>query len=53
MGANKKQLLVEQVEKIDGILSILKDNFDIENEIPEEYSFLDIVKKQLADYANQ
>jgi len=53
MDSNKKQLLHEQVTKIEEVLNVLKNNFDIENEMPDEYSYLDIVKNNLQDYANQ
>ena len=49
MGDNKKDILKEQIEKLDEVLLALKENFDIENEIPDEYSFLSIVKSNLAE----
>ena len=48
----KKQLLLEQVAKLDEVLQTLEANFDCENEIPDEYSFLSIVKGNLQDLAN-
>lgn len=49
MEQNKKELLLEQVAKIDGVLKTLETNFDCENEIHDEYSFLSIVKENLQD----
>ena len=52
MDQNKKKILMEQVAKLDEVLQTLEANFDCENEIPDEYSFLSIVKGNLADWAN-
>lgn len=47
MEQNKKKILLEQVEKIDEVLKTLSVNFDCENDIPDEYSFLTIAKENL------
>ena len=51
MDYNNKQILLEEVGKLDEILKTLDANFDCENEISDEYSFLGIVKDNLADWA--
>ena len=52
MDENKKNILLEQVAKLEEVLHTLENNFDLEEEIPDEYSFLSIVKENLADRAN-
>lgn len=52
MGQNKKEILREQVSKLDDVLSKFEANFDCEKEIPNEYSFLSIVKEKLDNFAN-
>lgn len=49
METEKRNILIEQVNKLEGIISVLEKNFDCENEIPDEISFLNIVKENLAD----
>ena len=53
MDQNKKKILMEQVAKLDEVLQTLEANFDCENEIPDEYSFLSIVKGNLQDLVNK
>lgn len=52
MDENKKNILLEQVAKLEEVLHTLENNFDLEEEIPDEYSFLSIVKENLKDFAN-
>ena len=40
-------MLEQQIEKLKEVLLALDENFDIENEIADEYSFLSIVKQKL------
>lgn len=40
-------MLEQQIEKLEEVLLALDENFDIENEIADEYSFLSIVKQKL------
>lgn len=49
METGKKDILIEQVNKLEGIIRVLEKNFDCENEIPDEISFLNIVKENLAE----
>lgn len=49
METEKRNILIEQVNKLESIISLLEKNFDCENEIPDEISFLNIVKENLAD----
>lgn len=51
MDKEKKELLASQVEKLEEVLSTLRKNFDCENEMPDEYSFLSIVCNNLKDTA--
>lgn len=49
METEKKVILLEQINKLEGIIIVLEKNFDCENEIPDEISFLNIVKNNLAE----
>ncbi|MCM1140411.1 MAG: hypothetical protein NC453_17720 [Muribaculum sp.] len=49
MEDNKKEILNAQIEKLDEILKALKENFDVEKELADEYSFLSIVKSNLVE----
>ena len=40
-------MLEQQIEKLKEVLLALDENFDIENETADEYSFLSIVKQKL------
>ena len=51
MKKEKKELLMQQIEKLKEVLLVLDENFDIENEIADEYSFLSIVKQKLEAFA--
>ena len=51
MEKEKKELLMQQIEKLKEVLLVLDENFDIENEIADEYSFLSIVKQKLEAFA--
>ena len=51
MEKEKKELLQQQIEKLNEVLLALDANFDIENEISDEYSFLSIAKQQLEAFA--
>lgn len=53
MEKEKKEIIINQVAKINEILQTLERNFDVENEISDEYSFLSIVKQQLEAFAEQ
>lgn len=50
MEENKKQLLIEQANKIQEVIATLKANFN-EEEFADEISFLSIVKGNLEDIA--
>ena len=50
MDTQKKEILEAQIAKLNEVIKTLKDNFDINEEIPDEYSFLCIVKEKLEDY---
>lgn len=49
MEQDKKELLVSQIEKLDEILQTLKENFDVEADLSDDYSFLSIVKSNLQE----
>lgn len=49
----KEEILIHQVAKINEFLQVLDANFDVENEIPDEYSYLSIVKQQLEAFADR
>jgi len=53
MEKDKKEILIEQVQKLDEVLDALKDNFDINEEMADEYSFLSIVRGNLAELISQ
>lgn len=50
MEQDKKELLKQQVAKLDEVLKILESNFDIESDFADEYSFLSIVAGNLKNY---
>lgn len=47
MEQDKKELLKQQVAKLDEILKTLETNFDVESDLADEYSFLSIVAENL------
>lgn len=47
MEKEKNELLMQQIEKLNEALLALDENFDIEEEIADEYSFQSISKQQL------
>lgn len=49
MNEEKKNILLQQISKLDEVLSVLENNFDIEEELADEYSFLSIVKDNLKE----
>jgi len=49
MEQNKKQLLLEQANKIADIINVLSENFD-EIDVEDEVNFLSIVKSNLCDW---
>ena len=51
MEHKKKELQLQQIEKINEVLQTLEANFDTVNEIADEYSFLSIAKQQLEAFA--
>lgn len=53
MEQNKKNILLEQVQKLESVISTLKANFDCESEIADEYSFLNIVKENLTNLSKK
>lgn len=53
MEQRKKEILAAQVIKLEQVLKVLEDNFDIEREIPDEYSFLDTVRGNLKDLISE
>lgn len=42
---------MQPIEKLKGVLLALDENFDIEKEIADEYSFLPLVKQRLEVFA--
>ena len=52
MEMNKKNLLIEQANKIADVLKVLDSDFD-KNEFEDEVNFLSIVKKNLEMVANK
>ena len=51
MNEEKKNILLEQISKLEEVLNVLENNFDVESELTDEYSFLDIVKDSLKEIA--
>ena len=55
MNEEKKNILLQQISKLEEVLSALENNFDLEEELTDEYSFLSIVKdnlKEITRYTN-
>lgn len=44
MDENKKQIISEQIKKINEVMGTLRENFDIERKVINEYSYLMLVK---------
>ena len=52
MEQNKKELLMEQVDKINEIISTLSENF-VQEDIADEINFLSVVSGNLKDWAEK
>lgn len=52
MEQNKKELLMEQVDKIDEVISTLSENF-VQEDIANEVNFLSVVSSNLKDWVKK
>lgn len=52
MEQNKKKLLMEQVDKINEVISTLSENF-VQEDIADEINFLSVVSGNLKDWAEK
>ena len=52
MEQNKKELLMEQVDKINEVISTLSENF-VQEDIADEINFLSVVSGNLKDRAEK
>lgn len=52
MEQNKKELLMEQVDKINEIISTLSENF-VQEDIADEVNFLSVVSSNLKDWVKK
>lgn len=52
MEQNKKELLMEQVDKINEVISTLSENF-VQEDIADEINFLSVVSGNLKDLAEK
>ena len=52
MEQNKKELLMEQVDKINEVISTLSENFSQED-LADEINFLSVVRDNLKDWAEE
>lgn len=52
MEQNKKELLMEQVDKIEEVISTLSGNF-AQEDIADEINFLSVVSNNLKDWAEK
>ena len=52
MEQNKKVLLMEQVDKIDEVISTLSENF-VQEDIADEVNFLSVVSSNLKDWVKK
>lgn len=52
MEQNKKELLMEQVDKINEVISTLSDNF-VQEDIADEVNFLSVVSSNLKDWVKK
>lgn len=52
MEQNKKELLFEQINKINEVISTLSENF-VQEDIADEINFLSVVSGNLKDWAEK
>ena len=52
MEQNKKELLMEQVDNINEVISTLSENF-VQEDIADEINFLSVVSGNLKDWAEK
>lgn len=52
MEQNKKELLMEQVDKINEVISTLSENF-VQEDIADEVNFLSVVGSNLKDWVKK
>lgn len=52
MEQNKKELLMEQVDKIDEVIPTLSENF-VQEDIADEVNFLSVVSSNLKDWVKK
>lgn len=52
MEQNKKELLMEQVDKINEVISTLLENF-VQEDIADEVNFLSVVSSNLKDWVKK
>ena len=52
MEQNKKELLMEQVDKINEVISTLSENF-VHEDIADEVNFLSVVSSNLKDWVKK
>lgn len=52
MEQNKKELLLEQINKINEVISILSENF-LRQDVEDEINFLSVVRDNLRDWAEK
>jgi len=52
MEQNKKELLMEQVDKINEVISTLSENF-VQEDIADEVNFLSVVSSNLKDWVKK
>lgn len=52
MEQNKKELLMEQIDKIDEVIPTLSENF-VQEDIADEVNFLSVVSSNLKDWVKK
>lgn len=52
MEQNKKELLFEQIDKINKVISTLSENFS-QRDVADEINFLSVVRDKLKDWAEK
>lgn len=52
MEQNKKELLFEQIDKINEVISTLSENFS-QGDVTDEINFLSVVRDKLKDWAEK
>lgn len=52
MEQNKKELLMEQVDKINEVISTISENF-VQEDIADEVNFLSVVSSNLKDWVKK